>query len=118
MLTARSSARFQSAGARRSCRKAPGSQARIASGTRLLSFGYLCAISIHNVPLAIAMSLLMWGIVYQGYNAVFPSFCPELFPIRTLVSAMAIPQNVGTVVTALLPALFTTVGRPGRCTSR
>ena len=21
----------------------------------------------------------MWGIVYQGYNAVFPSFYPELF---------------------------------------
>src|SRR4029077_14578524 len=33
----------------------------------LLSFGYLYAISIHNVLLAIVMSLLMWGVVYQGY---------------------------------------------------
>ena len=83
----------------------------IASG--LLSFGYLYAISIHNVPLAIVMSLLMWGMVYQGYNAVFPSFYPEMFPTRTRVSGMAISQNLGTAVTALLPALFVTVAPPG-----
>ncbi len=79
----------------------------------LLSFGYLYAISIHSVPLAIVMSLLMWGIVYQGYNAVFPSFYPEMFPTRTRVSGMAISQNLGTAVTALLPALFVTVAPPG-----
>ncbi|ACA19084.1 major facilitator superfamily MFS_1 [Methylobacterium sp. 4-46] len=83
----------------------------LASG--LLSFGYLYAISIHNVPLAILMSLLMWGVVYQGYNAVYPSFYPELFPTRTRVSAMAISQNVGTAITAMLPALFTAVAPPG-----
>jgi MFS family permease len=79
----------------------------------LLAFGYLYAISIKNVPLAIFMSLLMWGVVYQGYNAIFPSFYPELFPTRTRVSAMAISQNVGTTITALLPALFATVAPPG-----
>lgn len=84
-----------------------------ALGSGLLSFAYLYAISIHNVPLAIVMSLLMWGVVYQGYNAVFPSFFPELFPTRTRVSAMAISQNVGTTITALLPALFATVAPPG-----
>src|SRR3954447_12751137 len=83
----------------------------VASG--LLSFGYLYAISIHNVPLAIVMSLLMWGIVYQGYNAVFSSFYPELFPTRTRVSAMAISQNLGTATTAMLPALFAAVAPPG-----
>jgi MFS family permease len=79
----------------------------------LMSFGYLYAISIHNVPMAIVMSLLMWGVVYQGYNAVFPSFYPELFPTRTRVSGMAISQNIGTAVTALLPALFVAVAPPG-----
>jgi MFS family permease len=79
----------------------------------LLSFGYLYAISIHSVALAITMSLLMWGVVYQGYNAIFPSFYPELFPTRSRVSAMAISQNLGTLVTALLPALFATVAPPG-----
>ncbi len=79
----------------------------------LLSFAYLYAISIRNVPLAVALSLLMWGLVYQGYNAVYPSFYPELFPTRTRVSAMAISQNLGTMVTAMLPALFALVAPPG-----
>ena len=65
----------------------------LASG--LLSFAYLYAISIANVPLAIVMSLLMWGVVYQGYNAVFPSFYPELFPTRTRVTAMSISPESG-----------------------
>jgi len=84
-----------------------------AIGSGLLSFGYLYAISIHNVPLAIVVSLLMWGVVYQGYNAIFPSFYPEMFPTRTRVSGMAISQNLGTLVTALLPALFVAVAPPG-----
>lgn len=92
-------------------RKPPIIVGALASG--LLSFGYLYAISIHNVPMAIVMSLLMWGVVYQGYNAVFPSFYPEMFPTRTRVSGMAISQNLGTAVTALLPALFVTVAPPG-----
>jgi MFS family permease len=79
----------------------------------LLSFGYLYAISIKSVPLAIGMSLLMWGVVYQGYNAIFPSFYPELFPTRNRVTAMAIAQNVGTTITALLPAFFAAVAPPG-----
>ena len=84
-----------------------------ALGSGLLSLAYLYAISIYNVPLAIVISLLMWGVVYQGYNAVFPSFYPELFPTRTRVSAMAISQNTGTTITALLPALFAAVAPPG-----
>jgi MFS family permease len=83
----------------------------LASG--LLSFAYLYAISIKDVPMAIILSILMWGIVYQGYNAVFPSFYPELFQTRSRVSAMAISQNTGTTITALLPALFATVAPPG-----
>jgi MFS family permease len=84
-----------------------------ALGAGLLAFGYLYAISIKNVPLAIVMSLLMWGLVYQGYNAVFPSFYPELFPTRTRVTAMAISQNIGTTITALLPTFFAWVAPPG-----
>jgi MFS family permease len=79
----------------------------------LLSFAYLSAISVRDVPLAIVLSLLMWGVVYQGYNAVFPSFYPELFSSRVRVTAMAIAQNLGTMLTALLPALFAAVAPPG-----
>jgi MFS family permease len=84
-----------------------------ALGSGLLAFAYLYAISIANVPLAIMMSLLMWGLIYQGYNAIFPSFYPELFPTSTRVTAMAIAQNIGTTITALLPALFAAVAPPG-----
>jgi len=84
-----------------------------ALGAGLLSFAYLHAISIESVPLAIGLSLLMWGVVYQGYNAVYPSFYPELFPTRSRVSAMAISQNPGTFFTAMLPALFAVVAPPG-----
>ena len=86
-----------------------------AIGSGLLSFAYLYAISIKNIPLAIGMSLLMWGVVYQGYNAIFPSFYPELFPTGARVSAMAIGQiDVrGTTITALLPALFAAMAPPG-----
>jgi MFS family permease len=79
----------------------------------LLSFAYLWAISVQSVPWAIVLALLMWGLVYQGYNAVFPSFYPELFPTRTRVSAVAIAQNIGTALTAMLPALFVLVAPPG-----
>jgi Na+/melibiose symporter-like transporter len=52
-------------------------------------------------------------VVYQGYNAVYPSFYPELFPTRARVSGMAISQNIGTMLTALLPALFAAAAPPG-----
>nr|WP_180204785.1 MFS transporter [Pseudomonas sp. SbOxS1]NYU04779.1 MHS family MFS transporter [Pseudomonas sp. SbOxS1] len=84
-----------------------------ALGCGLMSFVYLYAISIHSLPLAFATSLLMWGMVYQGYNAVFPSFFPEQFETRYRVSAMAIAQNSGLFITAMLPALFAWVAGPG-----
>ena len=84
-----------------------------ALGSGILSFVYLYSISIANIPMAIVMSLLMWGVIYQGYNAIFPSFYPELFPTRARVTAMAIGQNTGTTITALLPALFATDAPPG-----
>jgi MFS family permease len=84
-----------------------------ALGSGALSFGYLYAISISNVPLAILMSLLMWGLVYQGYNAIFPSFYTEMFPAKMRVSAVAIPQNIGTMLSAWLSTVFVQVAPPG-----
>jgi purine-cytosine permease-like protein len=54
----------------------------------------------------------MWGLVYQGYNAVFPSFFPELFPARTRVTGMAIAQNFGVFLTSLLPAIYAAIAPP------
>jgi MFS family permease len=82
-------------------------------GAGLLSYVYLYAISAGNATVAIVTSVLMWGVIYQGFNAVFPSFMPELFPTRTRVSAMSIGQNVGMALTALLPSLFAAIAPPG-----
>lgn len=79
----------------------------------MLSFGYLYAISIHNMWLSLILSLLMWGVAYQGFNGVFPSLFPELFRTRVRVTGMAIGQNIGVACTAFLPALFVSVAPPG-----
>lgn len=79
----------------------------------LLSFAYLYAISIHNLWLSLILSLLMWGVAYQGFNGVFPSLFPELFRTRVRVTGMAIGQNIGVACTAFLPALFVTIAPPG-----
>ncbi|SAK85479.1 major facilitator transporter [Caballeronia pedi] len=92
-------------------RKLPTIVGALCSG--LLSFGYLYAISIRNAPLAIVMALLMWGVAYQGFNAVFPSFYPELFRTRNRVTGVAIGHNTGITIAALMPALFVAVAPPG-----
>jgi len=63
--------------------------------------------------MAFLFAILMWGIVYQGYNAIFPAFYQELFPTRTRVTAFAVSQNLGTMVTAFLPAVYAIVAPPG-----
>jgi MFS family permease len=79
----------------------------------IFAFGYLYAISIHSIWLSLVFSLLMWGVAYQGFNGVFPSLFPELFRTRVRVCGMAIGQNVGTTLCALLPSLFVAVAPPG-----
>ncbi len=80
-----------------------------ALGSGLLSFAYLYFISQDNVTMAFLFAILMWGVVYQGYNAIFPSFYQELFPTRTRVTAFAICQNIGTVITSFLPLLYAAI---------
>lgn len=83
----------------------------IAAG--LLAIPYLWAVSTQNVVLALILNCLCWGLVYQGFNAVFPAFFPEQFPAHTRVTGMAIGQNLGTAVSALLAMLFAWVAPPG-----
>ena len=67
--------------------------------------------------MAFIFAILMWGIVYQGYNAVFPSFYPELFPTKTRVTGFAVSQNIGTMITAFLPLIYAVLAPtvPGDC---
>jgi MFS family permease len=79
----------------------------------LLSYVYLYFISKDNVTMTFVTAILMWGIVYQGYNAVFPAYYQELFPTRTRVTAFAVSQNIGTAITAFLPSTYAAVAGPG-----
>src|SRR3954468_21287778 len=84
-----------------------------ALGSTALSYAYLWAISQGNATLAFVLAILMWGIVYQGYNAVFPAFYQELFPTKTRVTGFAVSQNIGTLITAFLPAIYAEVAPAG-----
>ena len=86
-------------------------------GAGLLGYPYLYFVSHGNLPMAFLFAVLMWGVVYQGYNAVFPSFYPEQFPTKTRVSAFAVSQNIGTLITAFLPAIYAVLAppTPGAC---
>jgi MFS family permease len=83
----------------------------LASGA--LSYVYLWFVSKDNLVGAFILAILMWGVVYQGYNAVFPSFYQELFPTRTRVTGFAVSQNIGTMITAFLPSIYAAVAGPG-----
>jgi len=78
-----------------------------------LSYLYLYFVSQGNVPLTFVTAMLMWGVVYQGYNAVFPAFYQELFPTKTRVTGFAVSQNIGTAITAFLPSIYGAVAGPG-----
>ena len=77
------------------------------------SFLYLWAITQGILWLTICLALLMWGTLYQGYNAVFPAFFPEQFPASTRVTGMAIGQNIGTAASSLMAMVFAALCPPG-----
>jgi len=82
----------------------------LASG--VLGYFYLHFVAEANILMAFIFAMLMWGVVYQGYNAVFPAFFQELFPTATRVSAFAVSQNAGTLITAFLPAIYAALVGP------
>ncbi len=86
-------------------------------GAGVLAYPYLYFVSQGNLVMAFIFAILMWGIVYQGYNAVFPSFYPELFPTKTRVTGFAVSQNIGTMITAFLPLIYAVLAptAPGDC---
>jgi MFS family permease len=81
-------------------------------GSGILAYPYLYFVSEANLPMAFLFAMLMWGVVYQGYNAVFPSFFQELFPTKTRVTGFAVSQNLGTMITAFLPAIYAALVGP------
>lgn len=81
-------------------------------GAGAMSYIYLWFVDQGNVVMTMVSAIVMWGLVYQGYNAVFPSFYQEMFPTRTRVTAFAVSQNIGTAITAFLPSIFAIIAPP------
>jgi len=81
-------------------------------GSAIFAYPFLYYVAEDNFWMAFLFAMLMWGVIYQGYNAVFPAFYQELFPTATRVTAFAIAQNAGTLVTAFLPAVYGTLAGP------
>lgn len=82
-------------------------------GSGLVAIGYLSAIQSGNLVLTIALAILMMGVLFQMWNATFATFFQELFPTQTRVTGFAISQNVGLMIVAFLPSIFTFVAPPG-----
>ena len=83
------------------------------AGLRAAGVTRTCTSSARTTwPWRSSSPILMWGVVYQGYNAVFPAFYQELFPTRTRVTAFAVSQNIGTLITAFLPTIYAAIVGP------
>ena len=78
-----------------------------ALGSGLLWYGYLYSI----------ITTCRWrspfdpdvGRGVSGLQRDLPELYPEMFPARTRVSAVAIAQNIGTVITSFLPLLYAAI---------
>jgi len=79
----------------------------------LLSFAYLFVVSTGNVGLTIVLAILIFGVLYQMWNATFASYFQELFPTRTRVTGFAVSQNIALFLTGFLPSIFTAIAPPG-----
>lgn len=82
-------------------------------GSGLGVVAYLWAIEERNLPLTIALAVLIMGVLFQMWNATFATFFQELFPTRTRVTGFAVSQNIGLMIVAFLPTIFTIVAPPG-----
>jgi len=76
-------------------------------GAGLLSLAYLRAISEHQVVATFVLAVLMYGLLFQMWNATFAAFFQELFPTRARVTGFSIAQSVGLSLSAFLPSAFT-----------
>ncbi|MDF3050638.1 MAG: major facilitator superfamily 1, partial [Pseudonocardia sp.] len=56
-------------------------------GSAILGYPVLYFVGQGNFWMAFVFAMLMWGVIYQGYNAVFPAFYQELFPTKNRVTA-------------------------------
>lgn len=82
-------------------------------GSGAMCYLFLNAISQHDLTSAIIYAIIGWGVIYQGFNAIFPCYYPELFPADVRVTAVAIANNIGVPASSLMAAVFAYIAPPG-----
>lgn len=82
-------------------------------GGGLLSGVYLSAIDHHNLFLVFVMVIVVQGLLFQMWNATFATFFQEQFPMRIRVTGFALSQNIGLMLAAFFPSIFTAIAPPG-----
>ena len=70
-----------------------------------LMFAYLWAVSTANVPMIVAMAILMSSITYSASNGVWPAFYAEMFDTRVRLSGMAIGTQIGFALGGFAPSV-------------
>lgn len=79
----------------------------------VFSVAYLFVVQAHNVVATVLLAILIFGIMYQMWNATYATFFQEMFPTSTRVTGFAVSQNVALFITGMLPALFSVIAPPG-----
>ncbi|PRY65410.1 putative MFS family arabinose efflux permease [Glaciihabitans tibetensis] len=84
-----------------------------ALGGGLMSIPYLFAVQEKNFALVLIFGLLAMSVFFQMWNASFATAYQEQFPTRLRVTGFAVSQNVGLMLAAFAPAVFTIMAPPG-----
>ena len=82
-------------------------------GGGLLAGVYLWAIDQKSLLLVFVCVVVVQGIFFQMWNATFATFYQEQFPMRIRVTGFAVSQNVGLMIAAFFPSIFTAIAPPG-----
>jgi MFS family permease len=84
-----------------------------ALGGGLTSIPFLFAVQEKNFALVLILGVLAMSIFFQMWNATFATAYQEQFPTRLRVTGFAVSQNVGLMLAAFAPAIFTLMAPPG-----
>ncbi|TFD93299.1 MFS transporter [Cryobacterium lactosi] len=82
-------------------------------GGGLLAGVYLWAIEQGSLALVFVCVIVIQGVFFQMWNATFATFYQEQFPMRIRVTGFAVAQNVGLMIAAFFPSIFTAIAPPG-----
>ncbi|WBM79316.1 MFS transporter [Cryobacterium breve] len=84
-----------------------------ALGGGLTSIPFLFAVQEKNFALVLILGVLAMSIFFQMWNATFATAYQEQFPTRLRVTGFAVSRNVGLMLAAFAPAIFTLMAPPG-----